>query len=131
MQPRVTVLTLGVSDLEQSLTFYRDGLGLPTQGIVGQQFEHSAVAVFELQNGLVLALRPRTSIARDGSGATDFTLQLPITGLARLVPSVAVETSAGRDLEPVEPRTVSASGTLRARLPDQSNTTYVLASAAP
>ena len=31
MKPRISVLTLGVADLEKSLVFYRDGLGLPTQ----------------------------------------------------------------------------------------------------
>jgi catechol 2,3-dioxygenase-like lactoylglutathione lyase family enzyme len=65
IEPRITVLTLGVDDLERSLAFYRDGLGLPTGGIVGQEFEYGAVAFFELQNGLALALWPRTSIARD------------------------------------------------------------------
>jgi catechol 2,3-dioxygenase-like lactoylglutathione lyase family enzyme len=80
MKPRITVLTLGVSDLEQSLAFYRDGLGLPTQGIVGQEFEYGAVAFFELRNGLLLALWPRTSIARDSRlplqppSATEFTI---------------------------------------------------------
>lgn len=44
MEPRISVLTLGVSDLERSLAFYRDGLGLPTEGIVGREFEHSYVA---------------------------------------------------------------------------------------
>ena len=56
MKPRITVLTLGVSDLEQLLAFYRDGLGLPTEGIVGQEYEHGAVAFFKLQDGLMLAL---------------------------------------------------------------------------
>lgn len=44
MKPHITVLTLGVDDLERSLTFYRDGLGFPTEGIVGREFEHGAVA---------------------------------------------------------------------------------------
>jgi uncharacterized protein len=56
MKPRITLLTLGVDDLEKSLAFYRDGLGLPTEGIVGKEFEHGAVAFFDLQNGLKLAL---------------------------------------------------------------------------
>jgi hypothetical protein len=43
MKPRISVLTLGVDDLERSLRFYRDGLGLSTEGIVGQEFEHGAV----------------------------------------------------------------------------------------
>lgn len=65
MKPRITVLTLGVDDLEKSLAFYRDGLGLTTPGIVGAQFEYGAVAFFDLQAGLKLALWPRESIARD------------------------------------------------------------------
>ena len=44
MKPRITILTIGVDDLERSVVFYRDGLGLPTQGIAGQEFEHGAVA---------------------------------------------------------------------------------------
>ena len=56
MKPRITLITLGVDDLETAVAFYRDGLGLPTQGIVGREFEHGAVAFFELQSGLKLAL---------------------------------------------------------------------------
>ena len=65
MKPRITIITLGVDDLEKSLAFYRDGLGLPTQGIIGQEFEHGAVAFFDMQPGLKLALWPRASIAHD------------------------------------------------------------------
>lgn len=74
------MLTLGVDDLERSLRFYRDGLGLPTEGIIGQEFEHGAVAFFDLQGGLKLALWPRASIARDTglpvqpSSATDLAI---------------------------------------------------------
>ena len=65
MKPRISVLTLGVSDLERSLSFYRDGLGLPTKGIIGQEFEHGAVAFFDLSGGLKLALWAQTDIAHD------------------------------------------------------------------
>ena len=65
MKPRVTVITLGVDDLERSLVFYRDGLGFPTEGIVGREFEHGAVAFFNLQSGLILAVWPRSDIAYD------------------------------------------------------------------
>jgi uncharacterized protein len=65
MKPRITVITIGVNDLERSVKFYRDGLGLPTQGIVGKEFEYGAVAFFDLQNGVKLAVWPRKSIARD------------------------------------------------------------------
>ena len=69
MKPRITVLTLGVDDLERAVAFYRDGLGLATPGIVGTEFEHGAVAFFELKGGLRLALWPRASLAHD-SGLT-------------------------------------------------------------
>jgi hypothetical protein len=65
MKPRVTLITLGVDDLERALHFYRDGLGLRTEGIVGEKFEHGAVAFFELQAGLKLATWPRKSLAHD------------------------------------------------------------------
>ncbi len=80
MKPRITLITLGVDDLARAVRFYRDGLGLRTDGIVGTEFEHGAVAFFELQAGLRLALWPRTSIAHDagiapsGRGATEFTI---------------------------------------------------------
>jgi catechol 2,3-dioxygenase-like lactoylglutathione lyase family enzyme len=65
MEPRLTVLTLGVDDLERAVAFYRDGLGLATQGIIGKEFENGAVAFFKLQAGLRLALWPRKSMAAD------------------------------------------------------------------
>jgi len=74
MNPHVTVLTLGVADLHRALSFYRDGLGFETEGIVGEEFENGAVAFFDLQPGLRLALWPRRSIAAD-------------TGLAEQAPS--------------------------------------------
>lgn len=67
MEPRITVITLGVSDLETSLSFYRDGLGWPTEGIVGTEFEGGAVAFFPLSNGLQLALYPKQQIAEDAN----------------------------------------------------------------
>lgn len=69
MQPRITVLTLAVGDLERSLAFYRDGMGLATDGIVGGEFAHGAVAFFQLAGGLILALYPAASIAAE-SGIT-------------------------------------------------------------
>ena len=65
MRPRITVITLSVDDLEAAVRFYRDGLGLPTDGIVGTEFEHGAVAFFDLAGGIKLALWPRRSIASD------------------------------------------------------------------
>jgi uncharacterized protein len=65
MKPRIKVLTLAVSDLERSLAFYRDGLGLPTQGVIGQEFEDGAVVFFHLNDDLILALYPAASLGKD------------------------------------------------------------------
>ncbi len=65
MRPLIQVLTLGVSDLERSLAFYRDGMGLETEGIFGTEFEGGAVVFFHLRGGLILALYPFESIAQD------------------------------------------------------------------
>lgn len=80
MKPRVTVLTLGVDDLDRSVRFYREGLGLKTEGIVGTESEHGAVAFFPLQGNLRLALYPRKEIAWDArvamqpNSSTEFTI---------------------------------------------------------
>jgi catechol 2,3-dioxygenase-like lactoylglutathione lyase family enzyme len=65
MKPRITLLTIGVDDLERSLAFYREGLGLKSKGIVGREFEHGAVAFFDLQPGLRLAIWSRDNLAHD------------------------------------------------------------------
>jgi uncharacterized protein len=80
MKPRITVITIGVDDLDQALCFYRDGLNLRTEGIIGTEFEYGAVVFFELEAGLRLALYPRKSLAHDAKlpieqpSATEFTL---------------------------------------------------------
>jgi catechol 2,3-dioxygenase-like lactoylglutathione lyase family enzyme len=85
MKNRVTLITLGVDDLPRALAFYRDGLGWSTKGIVGTEFEHGAVAFFDLQLGLQLALWPRADLAHDA-------------GLAR-GPSSATELSLGHNVK--------------------------------
>lgn len=65
MTPRLSVLTLGVADLERALAFYRDGLGLPTEGIIGREFEHGAVAFFQLAGGVRLAIWAQDDLAYD------------------------------------------------------------------
>jgi uncharacterized protein len=65
MKPRISVLTLGVDGLERSVAFYRDGLGLATEGIIGKEFEHGAVAFFDLQSELKLAVWAQDDIAHD------------------------------------------------------------------
>src|SRR4030095_4726113 len=65
MKSRIKVITLAVSDLERSLAFYRDGMGLPTKGIVGQEFEDGAVVFFNMNDDLILALYPAVSLSKD------------------------------------------------------------------
>jgi len=90
MTPRITVLTLGVDDLERALHFYRDGLGLQTEGIIGKEFEHGAVAFFDLQVGLKLAIWPRKSISHDSGlslsspSATEFTIGHNVSSKAKV-----------------------------------------------
>ncbi|MEZ4860399.1 MAG: VOC family protein [Caldilineaceae bacterium] len=101
MQPSITVITLGVDDLERSLHFYRDGLGFATAGIIGQEFEHGAVVFIDLQAGLRLALWPRTSIAHDtglplsSPSATEFTLGHNVASQAEVDAVMRTATAAG------------------------------------
>lgn len=101
MKPRITLITLGVDNLERAVRFYRDGLGLKTEGIVGKEFEHGAVAFFELQSGLKLALWPRNSIAHDTglpagkSNATEFTIGHNVASKAEADAVMAQAKTAG------------------------------------
>jgi uncharacterized protein len=71
MKPRIHVITLAVSDLDRALDFYRNGLGLESAGIVATEFAGDeenaagAIATFQLQGGLILAVYPRTELAKD------------------------------------------------------------------
>ena len=65
MESRFTTLTLSVDDLEKSYKFYHEGLGLPSKGIIGKEFEHGEVAFFDLKNGMILALFSRDNLAWD------------------------------------------------------------------
>ncbi|WP_332744374.1 VOC family protein [Hydrogenophaga sp.] len=80
MNPHITLITLAVDDLERAVAFYRDGLGFATKGIIGTGIENGAVAFFNLQHGLKLALWPRKSLAADStlplqaSSSTEFSI---------------------------------------------------------
>lgn len=80
MKPRIKVVTLGVADLEAALAFYRDGMGLRTEGIIGTEFEDGAVVFMEMDGGLILALYPREALAKEARvpvgqpNAAEFTL---------------------------------------------------------
>lgn len=101
MKPRITVITLGVDDLQRALAFYRDGLGWPTEGIIGSEFEYGAVVFFDLSAGLKLALWPRSSIARDtglpvsAASATELTLGHNVASAAEVDAVMAQAERAG------------------------------------
>ena len=73
MKPKISLITLGVNDLQRSVRFYRDGLGWPLEG------DADNVAFFRLE-GTWLSLYPWNALARDagvnarGSGFRGFTL---------------------------------------------------------
>jgi len=104
MKPRISVLTLGVADLEQSLAFYRDGLGLPTEGIIGREFEHGAVAFFDLSGGLKLAIWAQDDIAHDTglakrpASATSFTIGHNVSQRAEVDAVMAQARRAGAEI---------------------------------
>ena len=104
MNPHITVVTLGVDNLERSVAFYRDGLGFSTQGIIGTEFENGAVAFFDLQDGLKLALWPRSSIAADTGlpmhplSATEFTIGHNVGSPAEVDAVMAQAAGAGASI---------------------------------
>jgi catechol 2,3-dioxygenase-like lactoylglutathione lyase family enzyme len=73
MDARIDVITLAVKDLDRALAFYREGLGLKSRGEIGTEYAGDdispagAVVMFELRGGLILAVYPRTELAKDAS----------------------------------------------------------------
>ena len=71
MKPRIHLITLAVDDLGRSLAFYRDGLGLESEGLIGTEFQGDetnptgTIALFRLGGGMVLSLFPRSELAKD------------------------------------------------------------------
>lgn len=101
MKALITVITLGVDDVEKSLRFYGDGLGWKTEGIIGKEFEHGAVAFFDLQDGLKLAIWPRKSISHDSGlplrnpSPTELTLGHNVSSKAEVDTIMAQAKNAG------------------------------------
>lgn len=101
MKPRITAITIGVNNLEESLRFYRDGLGFPTEGIIGKEFEYGEVVFIQLQDNLRLALWPRKSIAHDSglaiapASSTEMTLGHNVSSKAEVDAVMSQAKSAG------------------------------------
>lgn len=101
MRPNITVLTLAVQDLERAVKFYRDGLGWPTKGIVGQEIENGAVAFFKLDSGILLAFWPQSSLAAEvklpaePGSPTAFSLGYNVGSKQEVDEVIALATKAG------------------------------------
>jgi len=104
MKPRVTVITIGVNDLEKSLQFYFEGLGFWSEGIIGKEFEYGAVAFIQLQEGLRLALWLRESISHDTGltigppSATEMTLGHNVSSKSEVDEVMALAKNAGANI---------------------------------
>jgi catechol 2,3-dioxygenase-like lactoylglutathione lyase family enzyme len=104
MNPHITLITLAVDDLERAVAFYRDGLGLPTKGIVGTEFENGAIAFFNLQSGLKFALWPRKSLAADSTlpiqarSSTEFSLAHNVGSTAEVDAVMQLAEAAGAQM---------------------------------
>jgi len=101
MEPRISIITIGVDDLERAVRFYRDGLGFPTRGIVGTEYEHGAVAFLDLVNGQKLALWARKDLAHEAKvslgprSATEFSLGHLVRSKAEVDALIDQATRAG------------------------------------
>jgi uncharacterized protein len=110
MQPRIDIITLAVADLERALDFYRDGLGLESRGVIGTEWvgddvhPAGAVAMFELQGGMILCLYPRTELAKDAkvplgpSKTGEFSIGHAVTNKAEVDALLAQAEAAGATL---------------------------------
>ncbi|MWG35937.1 VOC family protein [Halomarina oriensis] len=99
MDPRLSLVTLGVTDLDRSIRFYRDGLALPMR----ERDPDSDVAFFELA-GAWLSLYPRTLLAEDatvpedGSGFEGVTLAHNVASPETVDDVLAEAEAAGGDV---------------------------------
>lgn len=93
MNPKITLVTLGVDDIDESIRFYRDGLGFPMQ----EREDDSDVAFFELE-GTWLSLYPRKKLAEDATVSNDETGFSGVT----LAHNVATKNAVESTLEEAE-----------------------------
>jgi catechol 2,3-dioxygenase-like lactoylglutathione lyase family enzyme len=97
MEPRISMITLGVSDLEESVKFYKRGLGFPKMD------SPPGVAFFTL-NGTWLGLYPKDLLAEDaavppaGNGFKGFTLAHNVTSVAEVESVIRRAVEAGAKL---------------------------------
>lgn len=103
MKPRISMITLGVTDLEKSVKFYEEGLGFPKK-------ESSPEVAFFTLNGTWLGLYGREALAEDamvsaeGSGFNSFALAHNVASEDEVDKTMAQALAAGATLakEPQE-----------------------------
>lgn len=100
MKPKISLVTLGVADLERAIKFYQYGLGFPREG------KEKEVAFFKLQ-GTWLSLFPRAELAKDvgvnpeGSGFSGITLAHNVSTEAEVdAVLVLAEKAGGKVIKP-------------------------------
>ena len=110
MRAKIFFITLAVDDLDRAVAFYRDGLGWPTEGIVGREFHDEltgadgTIAIFTLDDGLLLTLYERTNLAKDASlpagpsSPAEFSLGIPAQSQAEVDRLLAQVEAAGGTL---------------------------------
>lgn len=97
MKPHITIITLGVADLQRAIDFYQNGLGLPRKD------ESKSIAFFEM-TGTILALYPRDKLAEDltispeGTGFQGFTLAHNVASPEEVDLTLAEAVAAGAEL---------------------------------
>lgn len=97
MKPRISMITLGVADLERSIAFYEQGLGFP------RMESPPSVAFFTL-NGTWLGLYGRDALAEDatvspeGSGFNAFALAHNLASEDEVDATLAEAAAAGAEL---------------------------------
>lgn len=104
MKPRINILTLGVDDLEESMEFYKR-LGWQTEGVIGKEFEHGPVVLFNLKGGLILSLYPRKDLAWDAKlsldarSATEFSIGYMVNSREEVDEVMKQAASAGAKID--------------------------------
>ena len=97
MKPHITIITLGVIDLQRAINFYEKGLGLPRKN------ESDSIAFFDM-SGTMLALYPRDELAEDitispeGTGFQGFTLAHNVAFPEEVDMTLAEAVAAGAEL---------------------------------
>ena len=97
MKPNITIVTLGVEDLQRSVDFYQNGLGFPLMG------DSDSIAFFKME-GIIFGLYPRDKLAEDitvspeGSGFQGFTLAHNVDSPEEVDNTLAEAVAAGAEL---------------------------------